>query len=137
MSGFRRPFLDTNIIVYLTSGDPAKAETAESLVGDGGVISVQVLSEFTSVARRKIGLTWPETEEVLEALKANLDVVPVTLATHEHAVRLASAHTLNIYDATILAAAIDSGCDAVVSEDLNHGQTFATIDVVNPFRKPD
>lgn len=137
MSGFKHPFLDTNIIVYLTSGVPAKAEMAESLVAGGGVISVQALNEFASVARRTIGLTWLETVEVLDALKANLEVAPITLGMHRRAVRLASAHALHIYDATLLAAAIASGCDAVVSEDMNRGQTFDTIATVNPFRKSD
>jgi predicted nucleic acid-binding protein len=71
MSGAKRPFLDTNVVVYLMSGDVAKASKAESLIGNGGVISVQVLNEFTSVARRKLGLTWAETQEVLEALIPN------------------------------------------------------------------
>ena len=82
MSGAKRPFLDTNIIVYLMSGDVAKASRAESLIAGGGVISTQVLNEFTSVARRKLALSWPETAEVLQALKANLEVVPLTLSIH-------------------------------------------------------
>ncbi len=134
MSAAKRPFFDTNIIVYLTSGDAARAGKAEGLIADGGVISVQVLNEFASVARRKIALSWAETEEVLEALKANLEVVPLTLAIHERAVGLASAHNLNIYDAGIVSAAIESGCDAIWSEDMQHGRTFETVRIANPFR---
>jgi predicted nucleic acid-binding protein len=129
----RRPFFDTNVIVYLMSGEPAKASKAESLIAGGGVISVQVLNEFASVARRKLALSWAETEEVLEALKANLEVAPLTLSVHERAVRLASAHTLNIFDASIVAAAIESGCDLVLSEHMSHGQTFETVRIKNPF----
>lgn len=134
MSGAKRPFFDTNVVVYLMSGDAAKASKAESLIANGGVISVQVLNEFTSVARRKLALTWAETEEVLEALKANLEIVPLTLSVHERALALASAHELNIYDASIVAAALESGCDAVLSEDMQHGQKFAALRVENPFR---
>jgi predicted nucleic acid-binding protein len=133
MSGAERPFLDTNIIVYLMSGDVAKASRAESLIARGGVISTQVLNEFTSVARRKLTLSWPETEEVLEALKANLEVVPLTLSIHERAVALACAHDLNIYDASIVAAALENGCDAVASEDMQHGQMFTGLRIANPF----
>lgn len=134
MSGAKRPFLDTNIVVYLLSGEAAKADTAERLVAAGGVVSTQVLNEFVSVARRKIALGWAEIEEILGALKANLDIVPVTLGIHERAVALAAAHDLNFYDALIVAAALQSGCDRVVSEDLQNGQTFGSLKVQNPFR---
>jgi len=133
MSGAKRPFLDTHIIVYLMSGDVAKASRAESLIASAGVISTQVLNEFTSVARRKLALSWGETEEVLQALKANLEVVPLTLCIHERAVALASAHDLNIYDASIVAAALENGCDVVVSEDMQNGQAFMGLRIVNPF----
>ncbi len=133
MSGAKRPFLDTNIVVYLMSGDAAKASKAESLIGSGGVISVQVLNEFISVARRKLALSWAETEEVLAALKANLEIAALTLALHERALALASAHELNIYDASIFAAALESGCDAVLSENMQHGQKFAALRIVKPF----
>jgi predicted nucleic acid-binding protein len=134
MSGAKRRFFDTNIVVYLMSGDAAKASKAESLIASGGVVSVQVLNEFTSVARRKLALTWAETEEVLVALKANLEVIPLTLTVHERALALASAHELSIYDASIVAAALEGGCDAVLSEDMQHGQKFAALRIENPFR---
>lgn len=134
MSGAKRPFLDTNVVVYLMSGDAAKASKAESLVASGGVISVQVLNEFTSVARRKLSLSWAETGDVLEALKANLEIVPVTLGVHERAVALASAHELNIYDASIVAAALENNCEAVLSEDMQHGQKVEGLRIHNPFR---
>ena len=134
MSAVKRPFIDTNVVVYLMSDEPGKANKAERLVGGGGVISVQVLNEFVSIGRRKIGLSWAETEEVLDALKANLEVVPVTLGVHERAVRLAHKHELNIYDASIVSAALESGCDAVFSEDMQHGQKFETLRIANPFR---
>jgi len=134
MSGAKRPFFDTNVVIYLMSGDAAKASKAERLIANGGVVSVQVLNEFTSVARRKLALTWAETQDVLEALKANLEIVPLTLSVHERALALASAHELNIYDASIVAAALESGCDTVLSEDMQHGQKFAALRIENPFR---
>jgi len=134
MSGAKRPFLDTNIVVYLMSGDAAKANKAENLIASGGVISVQVLNEFTSVARRKLSLSWAETQDVLEALKANLEIVPVTLSVHERGVALASAHDLNIYDASIVGAALENNCDAILSEDMQHGQKFEGLRIHNPFR---
>jgi predicted nucleic acid-binding protein len=45
-------FFDTNVLLYVASGDTAKVERAERLIADGGTISVQVLNEIANVARR-------------------------------------------------------------------------------------
>ncbi|MES1201121.1 MAG: PIN domain-containing protein [Pseudomonadota bacterium] len=133
MSAPKRPFFDTNVVVCLTSGQKARAEKAEELIAKGGVISVQVLNEVASVARRKIGLSWIETREVLDALKANLDVAPLTLSVHDRAIVLAEADKINIYDACIVAAAQENSCDAVLSEDMQRGRKFGAVTVRNPF----
>ncbi len=78
-------------------------------------------------------MSWAETEEILQALKANLEVVSLTLAIHECAVALASAYDLNIYDASIVAAALENGCDVVMSEDMQHGQMLMGLRITNPF----
>ena len=57
MSAANAFFFDTNVLLYLLSEDVAKADRAEDLLADGGVISVQVLNEFAAVASRKLGLT--------------------------------------------------------------------------------
>ena len=55
-----KSFFDTNVLLYLLSGDPEKADRAEALLAQGGVISVQILNEFAAVASRKLGLSYPE-----------------------------------------------------------------------------
>lgn len=55
-------FFDTNVLLYLVAGDAAKADRVERALSRGGVISVQVLNEFTNVARRKMQLSWAERE---------------------------------------------------------------------------
>ena len=52
-------FLDTNLLVY-AQGTDAKSEIAREVILEGGVISVQVLNEFTNVLRRKFSLSWDE-----------------------------------------------------------------------------
>ena len=54
-------FFDTNVLVYIASDDAEKADRAEAIIGDGGVVSVQVLNELTNVARRKMQMAWPDT----------------------------------------------------------------------------
>jgi predicted nucleic acid-binding protein len=133
MSGAKRAFIDTNVVVYLLSGDRAKAERAEKLIAAGGVVSVQVLNEFAAVARRKAGLDWPEIRDVLTAVRANCAVAALTVEVHERALNIAEATNLHIYDATIVAAAAVNNCTVVYSEDLSHNQTIGGVRVTNPF----
>ena len=67
--GGAEPFLNTNVLLYLLSADAAKADRAEELLTARGVISVQVLNEFASVASRKLDMTWPEIREILAAFR--------------------------------------------------------------------
>jgi predicted nucleic acid-binding protein len=131
-----RVFFDTNVLLYLLSGDQAKADRAEEVLADGGVVSVQVLNEFVSVATRKLAMKWPEIRECLEPLRAVLDVQPVNVETHDKAIDLAEHSNIAFYDALIISAAQIAGCDLLLSEDLQHGRVFGkTLTVRNPFRR--
>ncbi|MGZ8996568.1 MAG: PIN domain-containing protein, partial [Rhodospirillales bacterium] len=88
-------FLDTNVLVYLASGDPVKAGRAEALVAAGGVISVQVLNELATVARRKMQMPCAETRSFLSLLRGLLAVQPLDLATHEAGLALAERYGLS------------------------------------------
>jgi len=127
-------FLDTNVLVYLASGDARKADIAERLLAEGGTVSVQVLNELANVARRKMGLGWDETAELLAAVRAFLAVEPLTAATHDLGLALAERHGLSVWDAMIVAAGLLAGCDTLLSEDMQHGFVAAgQMTVVNPF----
>src|SRR3954454_23175386 len=104
-------FFDTNVLVYLTSGDAAKADRAEEAVAAGGAISVQVLNELANVARRKMQMSWSDTHAFLDTLRGLLTVHPLTVETHETGLRLAERYGFSIYDAMIAAAALHAGCD--------------------------
>lgn len=128
-------FFDTNFLVYIASGDEAKADRAEAAVATGGAISVQVLNELANVARKKMRLTWTETHTLLTTLRGLLTVYPLTVETHETGVRLAERYGFSIYDAMIAAAALHAGCDTLLSEDMQHGMTLDEgLRIVNPFR---
>jgi predicted nucleic acid-binding protein len=96
-------FVDTNVLLYIASGDPTKAERADAIIGDGGTISVQVLNELANVARRKMQMTWPEIHGLLSALRGLLTVHPITIETHETGLVLAERHHLSTWDAMIVA----------------------------------
>ena len=89
-------FFDTNVLLYLASGDPAMADRAEELIGAGGTISVQVLNEITNVAHRKMGMSWTETRAFLSTIRALLPVEPLTVDIHETGLALAERYGLSI-----------------------------------------
>ena len=128
-------FFDTNILLYLASGNRAKAERAEEVVAEGGVISVQVLNEITNVARRKMQLSWVEVREFLSTIRSVLPARPVTIEIHESGLALAERYGLSTYDAMIVASAIDAGCDRLWSEDMQHGMVIGRrLRIQDPFR---
>jgi predicted nucleic acid-binding protein len=129
-----KPFIDSNVILYLLSDDVAKADKAESILEAGGVISVQVLNEVVSVCQRKLKLSWGEIDAILAALKASVEVVPLTQATHELAIQLCKRYQLSFYDAHICAAALVEGSTVVFSEDMQDGMAVDSLVIKNPFK---
>ncbi|MFI4939169.1 MAG: PIN domain-containing protein [Burkholderiales bacterium] len=128
-------FFDTNIVLYLLSADPVKADRAEELLSIGGMISVQVLNEFTSVALKKLRMTWPEIREILAQVRAVCPVANLTLATHDRAAQVAERYGVSFYDALIVAAALIAGCTTLFSEDLQDGQVIERqLTICNPFK---
>jgi predicted nucleic acid-binding protein len=126
-------FVDTNVLLYLLSSDPAKADRAEELLAVGGTISVQALNEFAAVARRKLAMSWPEIREVLATVRAVCVVEAISEATHDLGSVVAERYGLSVYDGLIVAAASLAGCRLLYSEDLQDGQTVQGITVRNPF----
>ncbi|HTJ58713.1 MAG TPA: PIN domain-containing protein [Devosiaceae bacterium] len=127
-------FFDTNVLIYLVSNDAPKADRAEALLSAGGTISVQVLNEFANVARRKMAMEWAEIRDFLATLRALLSVEAVTLDMHGRGLALAERHGLSIYDAMIVAAALETDCERLFSEDMHAGMVVdGRLTIVNPF----
>jgi predicted nucleic acid-binding protein len=129
-----KPFFDTNIIVYAFQEGASRQQTALDLLVAGGVTSVQVLNEFASVARRKLGFTWPEIEEAVASICVLLpDPAALQVQTHVRAVHLAQRFAFSIYDGLIAAAALETGCWVLYTEDMQSGQKLAGLIIRNPF----
>ena len=127
-------FFDSNVLLYLALAETGKADRAEQLLQAGGTISVQVLNEIANVARRKMGLSWPETREFLSLIRAMLGVVPLTVEVHEHGLAVAERYRLALYDAMIAASAIVAECDRLWSEDMQDGMVIdGRLRIANPF----
>jgi predicted nucleic acid-binding protein len=130
-----KAFFDSNVLIYaMVSGD-FRRERAQQLAAQGGVISVQVLNEFVAVARRKMRMPW---EEVIEALYAVRILFPspvsITVGGHEAALEIARQYGFGIYDAMIVASALEANCSTLYSEDLQDGQVIErNLTIRNPF----
>ncbi|MBW8745693.1 MAG: PIN domain-containing protein [Sphingomonas sp.] len=129
-------FLDTNVLIYLATGDTAKADRAEALLAGGVTISVQVLNETANVLRRKAGLSWDEIHAFLETVRTLAVVQPLTIETHDQGLRISERYRLSLYDGMIVAAALLAGCDQLWSEDMQDGLVIEeTLRIRNPFMR--
>ena len=128
-------FFDTNVLLYVASGDLTKAGRAEELIGVGGTISVQVLNEIANVSRRKMTMSWTETRAFLSLIRGLLSVEPITTGTHKTGLTLAERYGLSTYDAMIAASALRADCETLWSEDMQDGMVLHDqLRIVNPFR---
>jgi len=135
MSATPRAFLDSNVLVYAFTADP-RAPAAQALLERGCVISVQGLNEFANVARRKLGMSWQELRDALAALRILCPtILPVDIAIHADALRIAERYGCSIFDALMIAAALRAKSDTLWSEDMQDGMVVdQRLRIANPFR---
>lgn len=129
-------FLDTGILVYAFAADERRTPVARTLVQQGFSISVQSLNEFANALRRQHGFHGPELERALKAIETFAGpILPLTVALHRTGLRLAHRHGFSIYGSMIVAAALETGCDVLYSEDMHHGLVVdGRLTITNPFR---
>ena len=132
-------FVDTNVLVYVFDDDsPRKQETARRILdeqADRVVLSTQVLGEFYVTVTRKLArpLTPSRAIEAVDALRA-LSVRGLGPELVRAAVRRSASSRLSYWNALIIETALDAAATVLLTEDLQHGQTFGRLRVLNPFR---
>ena len=135
-----RSFIDTNVLVYsYDSNDPEKQSRAQQVLASGienetAVISTQVLGEFFNAVTRRIPnpLSVEEAEEVI-SLFTILPVIGIDVSMVRRAISTHRRYGIDYWDSLIIAAAERAGCTHVLSEDLNSGQPYHGVTVMNPF----
>lgn len=132
-------FVDTNILLYAISSRPEerpKAERAERLLNEPDLaLSVQVLQEFYVQATRAsapVRLSHAIAVDFVDSL-LRFPVLPITVDLLQAAMAIRERYRLSYWDAAIVAAALDLGCDLLLTEDLQHGQDYGGLRVENPF----
>ena len=131
-------FLDTNVLLYALSKVPAeapKARIANALVDQFSFgVSAQVCQEFYVAATGKLaqGID-PQTAWEFLQLLLQRPVVPTTPALISAAIQIQQRYQISYWDAAIVAAAEALNAKILYTEDLNHGQFYGTVQVLNPF----
>jgi predicted nucleic acid-binding protein len=134
-------FIDTNIFVYaISSGsaNSAKIETSRNLLlHENWCWSTQVAFEFFSVTTRPSKgplLTLEEAKRYLEVWMV-YPIIGMTPQRFLKSVQLKETSGISIWDAAIISCAQDMNCGVLYTEDLNAGQRFGNVEVVNPFSR--
>ncbi len=132
-------FLDSNVLLYACSSSPddtVKRRIAEALMLDRPfALSAQVLQEFiaNAVLKPRLGISEGNIDATLQ-LASLVRVQAVTRELVLTGIALRRRYQLSQWDATILAAAKELKCEVVYSEDMNHGQDYSGVRVINPFK---
>ena len=135
-----REFVDANVLVYaFDSSAGPKQRVAQALLGAGlgeqsGCLSVQVLQEFFVTVTRKVARPLPVEEASARVRElAAWNVFAPTAEDVLAAIRLHTQARIGFWDAMIVLAAAESGCDVLWTEDLTDGQRLRDVQIRNPF----
>ena len=132
-------FLDTNVFVYMfDETDDYKRTSAESLVRQAledrnGCISYQVVQETVNVLTGKLGALPHQVRRIFEHVLLPLWQINPSENLYHRGLDLKMRYGYSFYDSLIVAAAIESGCKTLYSEDLQHGQQIGDLTIRNPF----
>lgn len=136
----KRRFVDTNVLIYSLGTDPndtPKSDIAvELLLKEDWAISVQVLQEFYTQSIRPSRPGHVSRARALEFVErfCEFPVQPMTLDIFYASLATCHRYQISYWDAAIIEAARALGCDTILTEDLQDGQDFGGLRVINPFR---
>ncbi len=134
--------VDTNILAYAAGvgSDDRRAKARAVLATLSATVELvaplQVLGELFNVLVKKGGLSRKEAQEQVRTWRAFMDSAMTTESVFQSGLDLAASHRLTIWDALILAASVEAGCDLLLSEDMQNGFAWRGLTVVNPFAEP-
>ena len=132
----RKIFLDTNVLIYAYSDTEAKkkALVLPLLEEEVVCISTQVVNEFVWVMNKKFSVPMDSLRQIVKNLFGLYHVGVITGATITKAMDMSSQLKFPYWDSLIVASALETGCDILFTEDLQHGQVIENrLTVRNPF----
>lgn len=131
-------FIDTNVLVYAATGhgtDEMKRQRVLDVLEEAEFgTSGQVLQEFFVTVTRKVKkpLSALDAAEWIDRL-ALRPVIPIDAGLVKYAIKISGQYQISSWDAAIIAAAQSLEAPVLYTEDLNHGQLYESVRVINPF----
>jgi predicted nucleic acid-binding protein len=131
-------FVDTNVLVYsIDPTDPHKRDAATEILRRRDLaLSCQVLQEFivqVTSARKVWAISLDEAATFVRSW-SRFPIIETTVALVDRSLEISRRYRLHYWDSAVLAAAAAAGADALLTEDLQHGQVVGGVRIVNPFR---
>jgi len=119
-----KAFIDTNIFLYLYSKDEPEKKiiSQKTMEKFDCTISTQVISEFCNVCFKKYNKSTEEVESALDEIIENSTVSLIDNGNIKQALRMRKQYGYNYYDCLIIAAALNSNCEYLITEDMADGQ---------------
>ena len=135
-------FIDTNVFIYLfDETNDRKRTIADRIVKTAletrtARISHQVVQETLNVVTRKLPspMTAENAQRFLVQVLAPLWQIMPNIALYRRGLDVQARYGFSFYDSLIIAAALESGCTRLYSEDLQHGQQIEGLIIENPFK---
>ena len=127
--------IDTNILVYLFDEYFIdKREIAGNLVDANPIISSQVVSEFLNVSKRLLKISKLDILKKCNESIRKCNIIPTNQIVLNHAEAIIVRYDLQLFDAIIVASALEAGCTILYTEDMHHGLILeGTLSIINPF----
>jgi len=129
-----RIFLDSNVMIYAYfKQDEKKQRISKLLISQNAVISTQVLQELTNTLHRKMKVDYSIVRPILQECIKNCELKTNSSDTVFLALDIAERYGFSFYDSLIVAAALESKCTTLYSEDMHHNQHIGNLIIKNPF----
>ncbi len=134
MTSINKIALDTNILIYLYGENEEKRSISELLLAENPLIASQVVSEFINVSKRLLKLPKAELLHLVRRVFLNCKIANFTDVTLLMAEELAGRYNFQVFDAIIVASAIENECNILYSEDMQHNLIIdKKLKIVNPY----
>ena len=127
-------FINSNIILYLLDTDLHKQKIAGEILLSNPTISSQVLTEVANVCKRKFKYSKEEVLRLWTDLLSDCQQVPTNASTFHKAIQLVNRYKFQLFDAIIVASALEANCTTLYSEDMQHQMVVENqLTIINPF----
>ena len=127
-------FIDSNIFLYAFSDkDISKQGISAEIVKQSHTISTQVVNEVSNNMIKKLNFSNKEIEKFISSCYMQYNIVDFSKEIFIKASIIRDKYNISYYDSLILSSAINSKCDFLYSEDMQHNQKIEKLTIINPF----